>query len=120
MGKKENSSQFKFHAGKYINPRQEAFLDVAFSPGDIKWEFLPGWSYHANEKTWLGIKYNLSEGDEWLFLEEALAKRWKLRAELCPKNGDFEVGLRYRLYDFFSLEYVIREDDKWLRLIGNL
>lgn len=120
MGKKENSSQFKFHAGKYINPRQEAFLDVAFSPGDIKWEFLPGWSYHANEKTWLGIKYNLSEGDEWLFLEEALAKRWKLRAELCPKSGDFEVGLRYRLYDFFSLEYVIREDDKWLRLIGNL
>ena len=120
MGKKENNTQFKFHAGKYINPRQEAFLDVAFSPGDIEWEFLPGWSYHANEKTWLGIKYNINEGDEWLFLEEALGKRWKLRAELCPSSGDSEVGLRYRLYDFFSLEYVIREDDKWLRLIGNL
>ena len=120
MGKKENSSQFKFHAGKFITPRQETFFDVQFSPGDIKWEFLPGWSYHANEKTWIGIKYNLSESDEWLFLEEALNKRWKLRAELCPRNGETEVGIRYRLYDFFSLEYVIREDDKWLRLIGNL
>lgn len=120
MGKEENNAQFKFHAGKYISPRQEAFLDVAFSPGDIRWEFLPGWSYHANEKTWLGIKYNINEGDEWLFLEEGIGKRWKLRGELCPSSGDSEVGIRYRLYDFFSLEYVIREDDKWLRLIGNL
>ena len=120
MGKKENSSQFKLHAGRYTDARQEVFLDVEFSPGNIRWGFLPGWSYHANEKTWLGIKYNLNESEEWLFLEEALADRWKLRAELCPKSGDFEAGLRYRLYDFFSLEYVIREDDKWLRLIGNL
>lgn len=120
MGKKENSSQFKLHAGRYTDARQEVFLDVEFSPGNIKWGFLPGWSYHANEKTWLGIKYNLNESEEWLFLEEALAARWKLRAELCPKSGDFEAGLRYRLHDFFSLEYVIREDDKWLRLIGNL
>lgn len=120
MGKKEDNAQFKFHAGKYINPRQEAFLDVEFSPGDIRWEFLPGWSYHANEKTWLGIKYNINEGEEWLFLEETIGKRWKLRGELCPRSGDSEVGIRYRLYDFFSLEYVIREHDKWLRLIGNL
>ncbi len=120
MGKKENNAQFKFHAGQYINPRQEAFLDVQFSPGSIQWEFFPGWSYHANEKTWLGIKYNINESDEWLFLEETVGKRWKLRGEICPSSGQSEVGLRYRLYDFFSLEYVVREDDKWLRLIGNL
>lgn len=119
-GKEDDNARFKFHAGKYIDTRQEAFLDIEFSPGDIKWEFLPGWSYHPNDGTWLGIKYNLNEGDEWLFLEEAFDKRWKLRAEISPSSGDSEIGLRYRLYDFFSLEYVIREDDKWLRLIGNL
>ncbi|MBO5244761.1 MAG: hypothetical protein J6B02_01535 [Selenomonadales bacterium] len=120
MDKDDNNAKFKLHAGRYINARQEAFLDVEFSPGDIRWEFLPGWSYHANEKTWLGIKYNLNRGDEWLFLEEAVGKRWKLRAELCPRSGESEIGLRYRLYDLFSLEYVIREGDKWIRLIGNL
>lgn len=120
MDKDDNNAKFKLHAGKYINKRQETFLDVEFTPGDIRWEFLPGWSYHANEKTWLGIKYSINEGDEWLFLEEAVGDRWKVRAELCPRNGQSEIGLRYRLYDFFSLEYVIQEDDKWIRLIGNL
>lgn len=120
MDKEEDNAHFKLHAGKYLNHCQETFLDVEFSPGDVRWDFLPGWSYHANEKTWLGIKYNINEGEEWLFLEEAVGSRWKLRTELCPTNGDFEVGIRYRLHDFFSLEYVIQEDDKWIRLIGNL
>lgn len=120
MGKKEDNASFKLHSGYFMTPRQEAFLDIAFSAGDVRWEFLPGWSYYANDKTWLGLKYNINESQEWLFVEETLGKRWRLRGEICPSSGDTEIGLRYRLHELFSVEYVVREDDKWIRLIGNL
>lgn len=120
MGKKEDNASFKLHTGYFMTPRQETFLDITFAAGDMRWEFLPAWSYHANERTWLGIKYNINQGEEWLFLEEKPNGRWRLRGELCPTSGETEIGIRYRLHDFFSLEYVIAEDDKWLRLIGNL
>lgn len=120
MGKKEDNASFKLHSGYFMTPHQETFLDIEFSAGDVRWEFLPGWSYHANDKTWLGLKYNINQSEEWLFLEEGLGTRWRLRGEFCPRSGETEIGLRYRLHDFFSLEYVVAEDDKWLRLIGNL
>lgn len=120
MGKEEDNASFKLHSGYFMTPRQETFLDITFATGDMRWEFLPGWSYHANDRTWLGIKYNINQGEEWLFLEEKPNERWRLRGEFCPTSGETEIGIRYRLHDFFSLEYVIAEDDKWLRLIGNL
>lgn len=120
MGKKEDNASLKLHSGYFMTPRQETFLDVEFSAGDVRWDILPGWSYHANDKTWLGIKYNINRGEEWLFLEETFNARWKMRGEICPTSGETEIGLRYRLHDLFSLEYVVAEDDKWLRLIGNL
>lgn len=120
MGKQEDNASFKLHSGYFMTPRQETFLDIAFSTGDVRWEFLPGWSYYANDKTWLGLKYNINESQEWLFVEETLGQRWRLRGEICPSSGDTEIGLRYRLHELFSVEYVIREDDKWIRLIGNL
>lgn len=120
MGKEEDNASLKLHSGYFLTPRQETFLDIEFSAGNVRWEFLPGWSYHADDKTWLGLKYNINRGEEWLFLEEMLGSRWRVRGEICPHSGETEIGLRYRLHDLFSLEYVVSEDDKWLRLIGNL
>jgi len=30
-----------------------------------------------------------------------------------------EVGLRYKVHDFVSLEYIVNGQENWLRLIGN-
>ncbi len=51
--------------------------------------------------------------------EQEFARDWLLRYEYRWTDQRGEGALRYRLHDFLSVEYVIDNKDKWLRLIGN-
>jgi hypothetical protein len=67
-----------------------------------------------------GIKYNTSSSQNMLWLSKELSPSWTMRLERNPKNRNNELGLRYKLHDFLSAEYIITKDDQWLRLVGHL
>jgi len=120
MGREDDNTTTKLHVGKFTNRRDEIFLEVKFMPDNLDWEFEPGWGHRFTENTVAGLRYNLSERQSILWLEHYLGPNWMLRMEDTPKNDYYEFGVRYKLHEFLSAEYVITEKENWLRLIANL
>lgn len=121
MGRHVNdNTSARLHAGKFVGSRDEAFLEVEFIPNTVTWEFAPGWSHRFGDSTFIGVKHILPDNDNILTLNQKLSRDWSLRAERWPENNKNEFGLRYRLHDYLSAEYIFTEDESWLRLIGHL
>lgn len=120
MGRKEDNTSLKFHAGKLVSSRDELFTEVTFVPGRVSWNFNAGWGYRFGKDNVSGVKYDFSEKEAILWANHDLGNKWTLRMERTPKSGHNEIGVRYKLHDFLSLEYVFDNDDSWLRVVGNL
>jgi hypothetical protein len=110
----------KLHAGKKISDYDEAFMEITLLPSSMTWEFVPGWGREIGSKTVAGLKYNLSDHHEIIWMNQEIAPRWTLRVERIPDLHRNEVGVRYKLHEFLSAEYVLTNDDRWIRLVGNL
>ncbi len=63
-----------------------------------------------------GLNTRLGDKRDILWLYQNLGKRWMLRLERTPGTGYNELGIRYKLHDFLSAEYVISNKEHWLRL----
>lgn len=120
IGRKEDNTSAKLHAGQYVGKWDEAFVEVNFSPSDVSWKFSPGWGHTFGKNTSLGFKYNLNDQQNVLWLNQILSHNFSLRCERTPATGYNEVGLRYKLHEFVSAEYVYTDKEKYLRLVGNL
>ncbi|SFL62149.1 hypothetical protein [Pelosinus propionicus] len=120
MGHDEDNAFARLHAGKIVSKRDEVFLEVNFIPSSVSWEFVPGWGHRLGANTIAGIKYNTSNSQNGLWLQKELNPSWTMRLERNTKNRNNELGLRYKLHDFLSAEYIITKDDQWLRLVGHL
>jgi len=120
MGREKDSTMAKLHFGKFTGKRDEAFMEIKFVPDSMEWEFEPGWGHKFTENTLAGLKYNISEHGSILWLNHYLGPNWTIRLEDMPKTDYYEFGVRYKLHEFLSAEYVITEKEKWLRLIANL
>ena len=120
VGKKEDGTTLKLHAGKFISPHDELFTEMEFIPSNISWKFYPGWSRKITPATYSGMKYSISDKTFRFFLDQYVAHDWLIRAERTPKTGYYEFGIRYKIHDLFSAEYVVGKNDNWLRLIGHL
>lgn len=120
MGREQNNTAVQLHVGKSIGSRDEAFMEVVFFPNRVSWEFLPGWGRRVGTNTNVGIKYNIGDQQAVLWLQQPLARNWSFRLERTPAAGYTEVGIRYKLHDFISAEYVFTNHDNWLRLVGDL
>jgi len=120
MGRKAHDTSARLHVGRNCGPKDELFLEVTFVPGSVSWEFVPGWGHRLGARTETGLKYSLSDAQAVLWLKQELSANWLLRLERVPASGANELGLRYKLHDFLSLEYVFTKNDNWLRLVGNL
>ncbi|MBP1765239.1 MAG: hypothetical protein H6Q65_2297, partial [Firmicutes bacterium] len=120
MGRQRDNTAVQLHAGKYINKRDEAYMEVIFFPSQIAWQFMPGVFHRFGTNTNVGMKYNITDNQAVLCLNQPLSHDWSLRLERTPAAGHNEIGFRYRLHDFISLEYIITNNDNWLRLIGDL
>lgn len=116
----DQDSSARLHAGKYISKRDEAFMEIDFIPGSMTWRFAPGWSHRIGYNTQAGFKYDLSDKDVVLQLYQPLGGDWSFRVERTPRTRYNEIGLRYKLHDYLSLEYIVTDDNNWLRLVGNL
>ena len=120
MGRREDNTSFRLHAGKFMGKRDELFTEVNFIPSTVTWRFLPGWGHTFRAGTTAGIKYDISEKQDILWLQHDVNRNISLRLERTPKTGQNEFGVRYKMHDFLSAEYVFTKENKWLRLISSL
>jgi hypothetical protein len=120
MGHNEDNTSARLHAGKVMSKRDELFVEVNFIPSTVSWQVVPGWGHTIGSSTVAGIKYNASSSQNIFWLKQEVSRNWSMRLERTPKNSYNEFGIRYKLHDFLSAEYIITKDDQWLRLVGNL
>lgn len=119
-GKDRDNISAKAHLGQRIGKQDELFIELKVLPGMMTWEFMPGWGHQFGNDTWAGLRYRTNDR-EWVgWLEQGLGGRWSLRAERWSSLGRNEIGLRYKLHDFLSAEYVLTNDRSWLRMVGHL
>lgn len=120
MGREDDNTAIKLHAGKFINSADEVFTEVEFLPSSVSWKFYPGWSHRIGTTTYAGLKYDISDKDNILWINQNFGSDWSLRLEHASSTEGDEIGLRYKIHDFLSAEYVVGEHENWLRLIGHL
>ena len=119
-GKDRENISAKAHLGQRIGKRDELFLELKVQPGMMTWEFMPGWGHQFGSDTWAGLRYRTNDR-EWVgWLEQGLGGRWSLRAERWSGLDRNEIGLRYKLHDFLSAEFIMTNDRSWLRMVGHL
>jgi hypothetical protein len=120
MGRQQDNTEVRLHVGKYLGEREEAFMEVHFLPSDVSWEFLPGIAHRVGTDTTVGVKYSITHQQYITWLHQPLSNRLSFRLERTPATGYNEMGLRYKLHDFVSAEYVRTNHESWLRLIADL
>lgn len=118
VGREEDNTSLKLHAGKMISRQNEIFAEVDFLPHKVKWILLPGLAHDITPQTQLGFKYDMDQKASILWAKQKVANKWILRFEHTPKTQLNEFAIRYNLHDFVGVEYVINDDDHWLRMIG--
>lgn len=119
MGRYEDNTSFKLHVGKNFDKKTELFIETIFIPGNVTWRFMPGILYHHDD-TSVGTKYDISSERFILLFNQYLGHRWSVRFERTPAERRNEIGLRYKLHEFISAEYVFNSSEKWLRIVGHL
>lgn len=120
MGRREDNTSFQLHAGKFINKQDELFMEVHFIPSTVSWKFIPGWGHNIGVGTTVGIKYDLSDKQNILWMEHNVNRSLSMRIERTPASNLNQFGIRYKMHDFLSAEYVFTKENKWLRLISSL
>lgn len=117
VGRDEDNTSFKLHAGKLFSPRDELYFELDFVPHSMRWNFQPGYARQIAPQTQLGLRYDSNESAGVLWAKQHLADRWLLRLEHTPRTEKNLFAVRYDLHEFVGVEYVFSEEN-WLRLVG--
>lgn len=120
VGRIEDNATAKLHVGKFVGKKDELFMEVRFIPSTVSWSFEPGWGHKFSERTTAGFRYNTSEDHSIVWLKQYLGPNWTLRFERTRKTNYNEFGVRYKVHEFLSAEYIFTRKENWLRLIANL
>lgn len=113
----EHNVGFKLFTG-VKQGRGDWYLETNFFPDSYKWSFYPSYAYHITPDTTIAYQYNLSDKYSRAWLRQDIGERWHVRAQRDFGINHNEFGLAYDLNNYLTLEYVVTEDNKWLRLIG--
>ena len=120
IGRDRDNISGKVHLGQRLGKMDEVFLELKVLPGMMTWEVMPGWGHQFGSDTWAGLRYRTNDR-QWVgWLEQGLGGRWSLRAERWSNLDRNEIGIRYKLHDFLSAEFVLTNDRSWLRMVGHL
>jgi hypothetical protein len=120
IGRDKDNISGEAHIGKRLGSHDELFLELKILPGDMTWQFMPGFGHQFGSDTWIGIRYRTNDHELGWRLNQGLGGRWSLRAERWPGIDRSEVGVRYKLHDFLSAEFVWTNERNWFRLVGHL
>ncbi len=107
------------HIGKYISKTDEIFAEASVTFNPMEWEVAPGYMHKMGHFS-VGYARRISDEENNYRLEYKFSSRWKIRAEHFSGDANNEFGLRYRIHEFLSAEYVYAKDKAYLRLVGNL
>ncbi len=119
IGRGEENLSGKAHIGKFISPKEEVFGEAEIITDDVDWNFGVGYTRYWGKSSWSYIR-RIPDGENNYKLEYYLAPKWRLRAEHFANKDRNEYGVRYRIHEFLSAEYVYGGDEFYLRIIGNL
>lgn len=119
IGRGEENLSGKAHFGKFISPKEEAFGEVEVVLDDVDWNFNVGYTRYWGKSGWTYAR-RIPDGENNFRLEYYLDPQWRLRAEHFANRNRNEYGVRYRIHEFLSAEYVYGGDEFYLRIIGNL
>ena len=114
-----DKTMFRAHIGRKFSPVDEIFLQSDFYPQSVSWDWAIGYARGVTPDMQLDVRYDVKKQRFIIGAERALSRKWLLRYEYRWTDQRGEAGIRYKIHDFLSLEYVIDKDDRWLRLIGN-
>lgn len=119
IGRDKDNLSGKAHLGKFVSPRDEVFAEAEVVLDHVQWQFGAGYTRYWGKSSWSYMR-RAPAGDNVYKLEYTLSPKWRLRAEHFSGNDRNEYGVRYRIHEFLSAEYVYGGDEFYLRLIGNL
>lgn len=119
IGRDKDNLSGKAHLGQFISARDELFGEAEVILDDVQWRFGLGYSRYWGKSSWSYIR-RMPVGDNDYRLEYNLSPKWRLRAEHFSGEDRNEFGVRYRIHEFLSAEYVYGGDEFYLRIIGNL
>ena len=119
IGRGEENLSGKAHFGKFVSPKEEVFGEVEATLDNVDWTFGAGYTRYWGKSGWSYIR-RVPDGENNYKLEYYLNPKWKLRAEHFANQNRNEYGVRYRIHEFLSVEYVYGGDEFYLRIIGNL
>ena len=119
IGRNEDNLSGKAHFGKFISPKEEFFGEVEIVLDDVDWNFGVGYTRYWGKSGWTYVR-RIPDGENNYKLEYNTDPKWRLRAEHFAKKNRNEYGVRYRIHEFLSAEYVYGGDEFYLRIIGNL
>lgn len=119
IGRGEENLSGKAHFGKFVSQNEEVFGEMEVVLDDVEWNFGVGYTRYWGKSGWSYVR-RMPDGDNNYRLEYYLDPKWRLRAEHFSGNDRNEYGVRYRIHEFLSAEYVYGGDEFYLRIIGNL
>ena len=119
IGRGEDNLSGKAHFGKFVSPKEEVFGEAEVVLDNVDWNFGLGYTRYWGKSGWSYIR-RVPDGENNYKLEYYLDNKWRLRAEHFSENNRNEYGVRYRIHEFLSAEYVYGGDEFYLRIIGNL
>lgn len=119
IGRGDENLSGKAHIGKFVSPLEEVFGEAEVVLDDVEWNFGVGYTRYWGKSGWSYIR-RMPDGENNYRLEYYLAPKWRLRAEHFSGDNRDEYGVRYRIHEFLSAEYVYGGDEFYLRIIGNL
>lgn len=117
--KNDENLLLRLHAGRMLGSKDEIFVLTDLLPEQMKWNWHFGWQHDLRGGRMIGLRYDMRQHKLIYDVSQKLAPRWLLRYEYRSADSMGEAALRYRLHDFVSLEYVLDNEQNWLRLIGN-
>lgn len=120
MDRSKDNTSVKGHLGKNISKTDEVFTEITFVPGAVKWIFEPGWGHRLGSNATVGFKANSTHWYGVEYFQQQLSPLWSLRLERTAALNHNELGIRYKIHEFLSAEYIITSEENWLRLVGNL
>lgn len=119
IGREKDNLSGKAHVGKFVSPKDEVFGEAEVILDNVDWQFGAGYSRYWGKSVWSYTR-RMPMGDNDYRFEYNLSPKWRLRAEHFSGENRNEFGVRYRIHEFLSAEYVYGGKEFYMRIIGNL
>ena len=119
IGRDKDNLSGKAHVGKFVSPKDEIFGEDEVILDNVDWKFGAGYSRYWGKSVWSYTR-RMPMGDNDYRFEYNLSPKWRLRAEHFSGENRNEFGVRYRIHEFLSAEYVYGGKEFYMRIIGNL